>query len=127
MGSNAVRNAEMLRKTVGKEAAENLVIVSTMWDLINQQVGEERLAELTQKRDFFGDLMEAGASMMKYKKGDPSHDILKAIINKDRTVTLQTPAVPVDEPQSTPEDVVEDLPSITIEDGSNVDGEQFIL
>lgn len=126
MGGNSIRNTEMLRKTVGKEAAANLVIVTTMWDLINEQLGDERLKELAQKHDFFGDLMEAGASMMKYKRGDSTHDILKAIINRDRTVTLQPPASPIDESQLTAESI-ESTPPLLIEDSSDIGGEQFIL
>jgi hypothetical protein len=127
MGSNAVRNAEMLRKTVGNEAAGNLVIVTTMWDLINEQSGEERLKELAHKRDFFGDLMESGASIMKYKRGDPSHDILEAIINRNRIVNIQPPASPVDEPQQALESAIESAPSLVIEEASNTGNEQFIL
>lgn len=54
MRGTARLNLEMFQELCGIDSLRNVVLASTMWDLVPQQVGEEREAELASKPEFWG-------------------------------------------------------------------------
>lgn len=68
MAGSAVRNIKMFRKAVGDTAADNVVIITTKWDLVPSAVGNERHQQLAKDPNFFGSILGTGAKMMRYIK-----------------------------------------------------------
>jgi hypothetical protein len=105
MGGSAVRNIKMFRKAVGDTAADNVVILTTKWDLVPSEVGNERHDQLAKDPNFFGSILATGAKMMKYVKVDAEGvsttstspiKFIEAIVQKPLNVPLQLPYELVD-------------------------------
>ncbi|KAF7970687.1 hypothetical protein HWV62_23290 [Athelia sp. TMB] len=59
MTGSALRNMDLFQKLCGNRAARNVILVTTMWDEVDEEVGERREAEL---RDTFWRTMVAHGS-----------------------------------------------------------------
>lgn len=90
VGGTAVKNIEMFNMVVGKAAAQNVVVVTTKWDLIGSEVGERREAQLKEDPQFFEPILNAGASMFRFGKGISPRNIIRYMLKRHNTpVTLQ--------------------------------------
>lgn len=67
---SAWRALEIFKALVGVENAPSTALVTTMWDKVDRTVGEERVAELTQDLDFWGDFYAAGGHIEPVTMGD---------------------------------------------------------
>lgn len=82
MGGTAVRNVAMFSSAVGEAAAKNVVILTTQWDLINQEVAERRFLQLRNEPNFFANIVKHGATMEKSRKGDRYDNIIETIVKR---------------------------------------------
>jgi uncharacterized Zn finger protein (UPF0148 family) len=89
VGGSAVRNIEMFGSVVGEQAANNVVVVTTKWDLVESSVADQRQRELAENPKFFGTILNRGATMEKYKQGSSPVGIVRSILRKDTRVTLK--------------------------------------
>ncbi|KAI1637844.1 P-loop containing nucleoside triphosphate hydrolase protein [Biscogniauxia mediterranea] len=79
MGQSAAKNIRMFRALVGDGNMHNVVLVSTRWDLVNNEkedIIKERITELESDGGFWGDMMKAGAR----------HDTLKDVETDGRRI-----------------------------------------
>ncbi|KAG8830370.1 hypothetical protein FRC17_004959 [Serendipita sp. 399] len=58
-------NLEVFAALCGKSAMPNVILVTTMWDLVPQEVGEIRVEEL--KRRFWSDMLECGGTTKPFR------------------------------------------------------------
>lgn len=94
MGGTAVRNIKMFRQAVGVTAADNVVIITTKWDLVPPEVGNERHEQLAKDPNFFGSILATGAKMMKYTRdnsGNMSITSTSTEVSTAASTTVPTP------------------------------------
>ncbi|KDQ53047.1 hypothetical protein JAAARDRAFT_72807 [Jaapia argillacea MUCL 33604] len=66
VGNTSQRNLRMFRKLVGSQSMKNVVIVTTMWDLVPRQEAERRERELMTSKSFFKTLLDNGAELVRF-------------------------------------------------------------
>ncbi|PCH42102.1 nucleoside triphosphate hydrolase protein, partial [Wolfiporia cocos MD-104 SS10] len=66
VGGIARENFRLFKKICGRGAMKNVVIVTTMWDEVPEEVGARREQELASKSLFFKDALDDGAKMHRH-------------------------------------------------------------
>jgi hypothetical protein len=91
MAGSAIRNLTIFKKLIGDKALGNVVLVTTMWDRIDQDVGAMRERELLDTQEFWGKLVRSGVTVTRFdgtRKG--AYSILQSLLNKTtRTLNIQ--------------------------------------
>lgn len=82
MGNTAAPDVETFQNCFGQWAAKNIVILTTQWDLVTDDIGVQRFEELKTSEHFFKDLVAHGATMEKSRKGDNYDHIIKSIVDR---------------------------------------------
>ena len=77
------KNLRMLDFLVGKHNMQNCVLVSSKWRLEDLGVAQRKESELIHNADYWGLLLEAGASIARYQ--DSSHSALEIVELSKRT------------------------------------------
>jgi hypothetical protein len=81
MGGIAKKNFHMFSELCGDEAMKNVVIVTNMWETVDQSVAEKREKQLITKADFFGSAIDAGAKIVRHHNNwESAEAILRSII-----------------------------------------------
>jgi hypothetical protein len=100
MDGGAMRNLKMFRKLCGEDPMKNVVIASTFWGVIpdNKAIAHEE--ELCSKDDFWGDMVEHGASVKRFAGDQKSAlDIILSLARKPAvTLDIQRELVDEDKP-----------------------------
>jgi len=82
MGGISFKNLKMFHKLCGDGALKNVVLCTTMWDLVDVKVGEEREDELREK--FWARMIQKGASITRHDGSSQSAcDILTSMLDFD--------------------------------------------
>lgn len=79
MGGISRRNFNMFRKLCGEGALKNVLIVTTMWGLVDPAVAESRETELKSDDRLFKPVLDKGAIMVRH---DNTRQMAHAIINR---------------------------------------------
>ncbi|KAH9949950.1 P-loop containing nucleoside triphosphate hydrolase protein [Amylocystis lapponica] len=83
MGGTAMRNFRFFRQLCGDEALPNTLIVTNMWNEIDEDLGAAREEELGTKDIFFKPALDAGSEMRRHTNTTESaHNVLRALIDK---------------------------------------------
>ena len=78
------RSFGWLRAICGEEILRNVVLVTNMWDSVDQEVGAERERQLA--AEFFKPALDRGAQILRhYDSPESAHDIIRAILANGRT------------------------------------------
>ena len=89
VGGVTKRNLRMLRKLCGSDSLKNVVIVTTMWGSVAQEVGIRREEELKSKNSLFKPLLDAGAQIARHDDSVASaHVILNDLLLNDPQMLL---------------------------------------
>ncbi|OCH84692.1 hypothetical protein OBBRIDRAFT_741154, partial [Obba rivulosa] len=67
VGGVSKRNLRMFQKLCGSKTLQNVVIVTTMWDTVSEELGAQRERELMMKT--FKPLLDEGAQMKRFNNG----------------------------------------------------------
>jgi hypothetical protein len=87
MRGTARLNLEMFQELCGIDSLRNVVLASTMWDLVPQQVGEEREAELASKPEFWGNMLAHGSRIERHNRSRESAlAIIRSLIDNQPIV-----------------------------------------
>jgi len=78
-GNSAIRMINQFEKVIGKTAAQNVVIVTTKWDIVDRKVGEARQKRLSEHPKVFGPLTRRGVPMMRYSHNDNPYLIMEKL------------------------------------------------
>lgn len=91
MQGSAKKNLFMLKKLCGSEGLKNAMLVSTMWELVDENVGSNREEELVATEEFWGLLVRGGASVKRHDNNrDSAMRLLKEIVkNKKMAMSIQ--------------------------------------
>lgn len=94
----ASRNLVMFKKLCGEECFKRVLLVTTMWDLVDGAVGEDREKELTRTESFWGQMIERGSTVDRhYGDRDSALDILKYIVKHGKKDVLRVQKEMVDD------------------------------
>ncbi|KAJ8517855.1 hypothetical protein ONZ45_g5022 [Pleurotus djamor] len=88
MAGSPLKNLDMFRQLCGTHAAQNVVLVTTMWSRVKPEVGQKRLAEL--KSNFWHGMIQCGADVAQFNDtSDSAWSIIKQLEDtKKREVLL---------------------------------------
>ncbi|KAJ5649331.1 uncharacterized protein N7484_003054 [Penicillium longicatenatum] len=65
MEGSALRNLRMFRQLCGEEPLKNVILGTTFWGRVNEQTGTDREAELRERPEFWGQMIQRGSRMMR--------------------------------------------------------------
>ena len=83
MAGTPLKNLRVFQKLCGKKAMSRVVLVTTMWDEIEERIGEERLGDL--KRSYWKPMIRKGSKTYEYKNDRASAKKLLETIVQDKT------------------------------------------
>ncbi|KAF9562578.1 hypothetical protein CPC08DRAFT_373207 [Agrocybe pediades] len=91
VGGISTRNFRLFRKICGESTLDSVVIATTMWDQVDQAVGERREDELSTKDHFFKPAVEKGARLLRHHNNvESARNIISSIVQRNKKpVTLQ--------------------------------------
>ncbi|KAF5671393.1 hypothetical protein FDENT_10932 [Fusarium denticulatum] len=89
MGGSARKNLFMFKKLCGPKALKNVLLVTTMWELVDKEIGAQRQAELETTEDFWGYMLSKGSRIEKHMNtSEPNYPVVLAIqdemVNKNK-------------------------------------------
>jgi len=88
MGGISTRNFRIFRKLCGDDSLQSVVIATTMWEGVDEQVGKSREEELATKDDFFKPALDKGAQLVRH-----SNDLASAQAIVRLFLTSESPSV----------------------------------
>jgi len=78
----------MFRKLCGDDSMKNIVILTTMWDKVTSEEGEQREQELKSSNNVFKPLLDKGAITMRHDRTPESADkVINYLRTKNPTTT----------------------------------------
>lgn len=87
MEGTALRNLRMFRKLCGEEFMKNVILGTTFWDVVGEEQGAAREAELLQTDGFFKDMKEQGCDFVRILDDRTSNlELLSRFTAKQPTV-----------------------------------------
>lgn len=89
MGKTLKRNLELFMALCGLDSLKNVVIVTTMWDMVTPEEGLQHEQELSSSELMFRPLLGEGAAMMRHDRTSKSAaHIINHLLGKGPTTTL---------------------------------------
>ncbi|KAI5981048.1 P-loop containing nucleoside triphosphate hydrolase protein [Pisolithus orientalis] len=83
MAGTPLKNLRVFQKLCGKNAMPKVVLVTTMWDEVDDEVGEQRLAEL--QDSYWKAMMSRGSTTRKYlNTRESAVELLGFIVQQER-------------------------------------------
>ncbi|KAM0348850.1 hypothetical protein ACHAP4_010666 [Fusarium culmorum] len=77
----------LLRKLCGKDAFKNVVLVTTMWELVETDIGDRREKELEETEEFWGFMKRYGSQLRRhYNNEDSARNILSMFVPEEPEV-----------------------------------------
>ena len=90
VGGTAKRNLRIFQKLCGRDSFKNVVIVTTMWDKVTPEEGEQREQELQRSDSLFKPLMDEGATMVRHEgTRESALKIMQWLDGKSNTVVAK--------------------------------------
>ncbi|KAF8557847.1 hypothetical protein OG21DRAFT_1406224 [Imleria badia] len=84
MAGTPLKNLRMFRKLCGKDALDKVYLTTTMWDEVDQSVGEKRLNELG--AEYWKAMIDQGAQIVRCRNDDDSpKKIIQQILDQETT------------------------------------------
>jgi len=82
MAGTPLKNLRVFQKLCGNKAMSRIVLVTTMWDEIEEPIGKERLEEL--KKTYWKAMIGKGSKTYEYKNDRASAEKLLEVIVQDK-------------------------------------------
>ncbi|KAF8553435.1 hypothetical protein OG21DRAFT_1245167 [Imleria badia] len=84
MAGKPLRNLRMFQKMCGRDALDKVYLTTTMWDEVDQSVGEKRLHELA--AEYWKAMIQQGAQIVRCRSDDDSpKKIIQQILDQEAT------------------------------------------
>lgn len=91
MQGSGVLSIALLMKLCGEDCFNKVVLVTTMWEQIDETVGERRERELETTKEFWGSMMEHGSLMRRhYNNKQSALDIIGMFVPQDQDAKPET-------------------------------------
>jgi hypothetical protein len=84
-GGTSIRNIDLFRELVGSKSFKSVMVVTTWWDEVKEEVGERRWQELQSEDLLFKKLLDGGGQIKRHTHGsvESAEDILRALLQSD--------------------------------------------
>ena len=80
----------VFKKMTGLENMTQVVLATSFWDVTDHSKGEYREKQLSERNDFWKDMKDAGAAMIRFKNDRASAmDMVKHIVDHNKKTTLK--------------------------------------
>ncbi|KAK3380778.1 hypothetical protein B0H63DRAFT_192937, partial [Podospora didyma] len=90
LGGSAMQNLRMFRKLCGTDAYENVVLTTTMWARVEPEVGERRMRELLDNKEYWGEMVKGGCKIIKQADGKvAANNIVNYLIARRKSTFLK--------------------------------------
>lgn len=91
MGGSSQRSLRIFRRLCGEEAFHNVLLVTSMWDLVDIDSAAAREQELAASDQFFRTMLDRGARLLRYDHSvNSSHHILRQLLrNRPEPLRIQ--------------------------------------
>ena len=87
VGGASKRNLRMFQKLCGRDSFKNVIIVTTMWDRVTPEEGQQREKELQMSDDLFKALMDGGATMARHDgTRESAINVIRDLLHRNNTV-----------------------------------------
>ncbi|KAG9764077.1 hypothetical protein KCU73_g1120, partial [Aureobasidium melanogenum] len=101
MTGSAYKNLRMFRKLCGDESLQTVVLGTTMWANVKDDIGDRRLQELQNTAEFWGDMTAKGSRVFRHDdSGASAMKLISYILDQRKTTVLQIQRQMVDEGKS---------------------------
>ena len=64
MAGTPLKNLREFEELCGKDAFQNIILTTTMWDLVDEETGEKREREL--RTDYWGPMLDRGSTTSRF-------------------------------------------------------------
>jgi hypothetical protein len=90
MQGSAKRNIMMFKKLCGDDALKNVILVTTMWDVTEKEVGAAREKQLVERKEFWGYMASKGSRVYRHHKTHKSAmKLIGNFVRENTKVTLE--------------------------------------
>ena len=90
MSGSAVKYNKMFQNLCGNEALKNVVLVTTMWDEVEEEEGRDRETELSTKPEYWKTMLDLGCRTSRfYNNTESARDIISQFQDAQCTLLLQ--------------------------------------
>ncbi|KAI1412212.1 P-loop containing nucleoside triphosphate hydrolase protein [Hypoxylon sp. FL1857] len=86
---SARRNVKLFEDLCGDTAFRNVILVTTMWDITEKGLAEEREKQLRSKREYWGYMVDKGSEILRHDNSKESAlQVIEHLIKKNSRVIL---------------------------------------
>ncbi|KAG6330031.1 hypothetical protein ID866_9058 [Astraeus odoratus] len=83
MAGTPLKNLRVFQKLCGDEGMYRIVLTTTMWDEVDEEIGQERLAEL--QRSYWKGMVAGGSTTFRYwNTPESARELIWQIVDKNR-------------------------------------------
>ncbi|KAI2613260.1 P-loop containing nucleoside triphosphate hydrolase protein [Hypoxylon sp. NC1633] len=101
MQGSARKNIMMFKKLCGDNALQNVILATTMWDLVDEDVGAAREKQLINTKEFWGYMTSKGSKTYRHDNTDQSAmKLIGHFVKTDSKMTLEIQEEMVDQHKS---------------------------
>ena len=80
MGATRLKNLQQFQDLCGEKGFRNIVLTTTMWDLVDQETGETREGEL--RDNFWEEMITRGSTIARFKRTrDSAFQVIKPLLD----------------------------------------------
>lgn len=81
LGNSATRNLMTFKRLCGEKALEQVILVTTMWEKIEAEEGDRRERELTETRQFWGEMIQLGSTFRRHSNdGESAMELINKVL-----------------------------------------------
>lgn len=101
MQGSARKNIMMFKKLCGDDALKNVILATTMWDLVDEDVGAAREKQLIETKEFWGYMASKGSKTYRHDNTHQSAmELIGHFVEADSKMTLEIQEEMVDQHKS---------------------------
>ncbi|KAI9777633.1 MAG: hypothetical protein M1839_008687 [Geoglossum umbratile] len=89
MQGSELRNLRMFKKLCGDECFRNVILATTFWEQVDEQIARARERELCETATFWGDMIERGSQIFRVGKDQKSGLAMLSCLAGKGNITLQ--------------------------------------
>jgi hypothetical protein len=93
MGGSGMKNLRVFKKLCGPDALKKVLLVTTMWENVSEDIGAAREEELRTTKEFWGSMIQKGSRMERcWNNTDSALGLVKILIQASESAdVVQTP------------------------------------
>lgn len=98
MQGAAIKNLFMFKKLCGKDALPNVILATTMWEEVRENIGQRREEELRAKPEYWGEMIRRGSRMVQHHNHyESARNLILTLLDTTTQTTLAIQKEMVDE------------------------------